>query len=63
MEYQKILIIGSGAWGTAIANLIANNQKNNNSCKTEVTILSRDIAIIDEINNRQRNSKYLGDIS
>ncbi|WP_448605871.1 NAD(P)H-dependent glycerol-3-phosphate dehydrogenase [Neorickettsia risticii] len=46
------VVIGGGAWGTAIANLLAFNTQH-------VTILCRNTAVIDSINERHINAKYL----
>lgn len=53
---SKILVIGAGTWGTAIANHLAinNNQVILNSIETQV---------IEEINNFHQNSKYLPNIN
>lgn len=48
----KILIIGAGAWGTALANVLA-TKKNN-----EVYIWARNPITILEINNKFSNKKY-----
>ena len=48
----KILIIGAGAWGTALANVLA-TKKNN-----EVYIWARNPITISEINNKFSNKKY-----
>lgn len=65
-DRKKILIIGSGSWGTAIANLIANNQySENNDNKynnSDVLIYSRNKDIINEININHSNEKYLANI-
>ncbi len=50
----KIAVIGTGSWGTAIANLIAQKQK--------VTIFGRNNSTIDEINQARSNQKYLPNI-
>jgi glycerol-3-phosphate dehydrogenase (NAD(P)+) len=66
IDRKKILIIGSGSWGTAIANLIANNQSSkNNDDKyddSDVLIYSRNKDIINEININHSNKKYLPNI-
>jgi len=51
----KISILGAGAWGTAIAKVIA--EKNNN-----VIIWSFEEETRDDINNKQVNSRYLPDV-
>lgn len=54
MQY-KISVLGGGAWGTALANVLA---KNGN----EVTIYVREPAVVKSINERQENELYLEDI-
>ena len=54
---NKVIIFGSGAWGTAIAHLVARN-----NADKEVVIIARNQAVIDDINNRHCNQKYLQDI-
>lgn len=53
---KKILVIGSGAWGTSIANLLAEN-------KHQVFLSSDRVEVIEEINNKHLNSKFLPGIS
>lgn len=52
---KKILVIGAGAWGTAIANLVANNLKKSG----EVFLNANKAEIIDEINHKSSNKKFL----
>ena len=54
---NKVIIFGSGAWGTAIAHLVARN-----NADKEIVIIARNQAVIDDINNRHCNQKYLQDI-
>jgi len=49
---KKILIIGAGTWGTAIANLIAKNSH-------QVLLASNDVKTVEEINKNHSNKKYL----
>lgn len=49
---MKITVYGGGSWGTAIARLLSNN-------KHEVKFYIRNKDIVDEINSRHENSKYL----
>ena len=52
---MKIGIIGSGAWGTSLANVLLDNGN-------DVLIYSRNEAIKQEINERKTNSKYFENI-
>ncbi len=49
---MNVLVIGAGSWGTAIANILADNNIN-------VKIWGRDSRVIDSINNIHENVKYL----
>ena len=49
-------VIGSGAWGTAVAKVIAEKGK-------EVVVWSLEHATRDDINVRRRNSRFLPDVS
>jgi len=49
---SKILVIGSGAWGTALALLLAKQ-------KSRVNLLTRNQSTLNEINNSHSNDKYL----
>jgi glycerol-3-phosphate dehydrogenase (NAD(P)+) len=49
---KEIVVIGAGAWGTALALLCAR-------AGNSVTIFARDPMVVDEINHRQRNRKFL----
>jgi len=51
----NILVIGSGTWGTAIANLLAENNHN-------VYLNSIENSVIDDINFNRKNSKYFPEI-
>jgi len=51
---KKILIIGAGAWGTTMANLLAYNN--------EVIIWAFEKEVVDEINLEHRNTMYLNGI-
>lgn len=52
---KKILVIGAGSWGSAIANLLAKNSN-------KVLLASRDEQIISEINKNHTNNKFLPEI-
>lgn len=49
---MKVLVLGSGSWGTALAVLLARNGH-------DVTLAGRDADEINEINERRENSRYL----
>jgi glycerol-3-phosphate dehydrogenase (NAD(P)+) len=53
-DKSKIAVLGAGSWGTALANLAAENGN-------QVTIWSRNDEQVDEINNLHTNDKYLPD--
>ncbi|WP_370323015.1 NAD(P)H-dependent glycerol-3-phosphate dehydrogenase [Oricola sp.] len=52
----RIAVLGSGAWGTALAASFARAGQ-------DCMLWGRDTETVDAINNRQRNPKYLGDIT
>lgn len=52
----KISVIGAGAWGTAIANLVAKNDH-------PTLVLTNEEEAVAEINQFQTNKKYLPDIA
>ncbi|MDR0320368.1 MAG: NAD(P)-dependent glycerol-3-phosphate dehydrogenase [Treponema sp.] len=52
---SQIAVIGAGAWGTAIAKVIAEKDK-------DVLIWSYETSVRDDINNNGRNSRYLPDV-
>ena len=54
MQLDSVLVIGGGAWGTALAQAAAMAGRG-------VTLLVRDAAQADEINQRRTNRRYLGD--
>lgn len=49
---MNIFVIGSGTFGTAISNELARNTDNN------ITIYSRSVEIVNEINSEKTNKKY-----
>ena len=49
--HKKILVVGAGAWGTAIANVLS--KKNNN-----VYLWARDQKLSNQINKNKINKKY-----
>ncbi len=53
--FKNITIVGSGAWGTAIAQMLAGQ----NRMDTRVIIYARDPAVATDINARHENTKYL----
>ncbi|MCL2214453.1 MAG: NAD(P)-dependent glycerol-3-phosphate dehydrogenase [Treponema sp.] len=52
---NKIAVMGAGAWGTAIAKVIAERDK-------DVVIWSFEEKVRDDINNNRQNSRYLPDV-
>jgi len=52
----KISVLGAGAWGTAIAKVIAEKEK-------DVLIWSLEESVRDDINQNRLNSRYLPDVS
>ena len=55
LKKEKILVIGAGAWGTAIANLIAKNSY-------QVFLNANRSEIIDEIEQKNSNERFLPNI-
>jgi glycerol-3-phosphate dehydrogenase (NAD(P)+) len=51
----QIAVLGAGAWGTAIAKVIAEKEK-------DVLIWSYETEVRDEINKNRQNSRYLPDV-
>tara|TARA_B110000503_G_scaffold55395_1_gene88909 strand:+ start:3618 stop:4553 length:936 start_codon:yes stop_codon:yes gene_type:complete len=56
MMLNKFAVIGGGSWGTALACLVTRSVGN-------VGLYAIEESVINEINNKQKNSKYLGDIA
>jgi glycerol-3-phosphate dehydrogenase (NAD(P)+) len=54
-KMNKIAIIGAGAWGTALAQSIANSGKN-------VTMWAREAEVVESINHHHENKLYLKDV-
>ena len=52
---KKILVIGAGAWGCALANLLAKNS-------SQVFLSANKAEIVDEINTKNTNQKFLPNI-
>ena len=53
---KQILVIGAGAWGTALANHLANNNCN-------VLLYTKNLATLQEINQQKTNSQKLPNIT
>lgn len=53
---MKILIIGGGAWGSALGNVLTENNKH------DVTIFDRNIKVVKEINKLHTNSTYFNNV-
>lgn len=54
MSFERVQVIGGGAWGTALAQAAANAGR-------AVTLVVRDPALAEAINRTHRNEAYLGD--
>lgn len=54
--FRSIAVLGAGSWGTALAITAARAGR-------QVTLWGRRQDVVDEINNTQRNARYLGDIA
>ena len=53
---NKISVLGAGAWGTALANIAANNGKS-------VTLWVREKELVDDIRDKRRNTLFLPDVA
>lgn len=51
---EKIAVLGAGSWGTALANVLAENGH-------DVRLWSHNSSQVDEINNNHTNTRYLND--
>ena len=54
---SNILVLGAGAWGTAIANLLAEN------CNKKILLWAFEKKVSDSINNKQINTLFLPKIT
>ena len=54
MSREIIAVLGAGSWGTALANVAAENGH-------DVRLWSHRAEQVDEINETHRNSRYLGE--
>ncbi len=55
MALEHVAVIGAGAWGTALAQAAA-------LAGRQVTLVGRDATLIADINQRHRNSRFLGNL-
>lgn len=56
LHYDRIAVMGGGAWGTALSIVAARAGR-------DVSLWCRDEAVAAEINGERRNSRFLGDIA
>ncbi len=49
----KLAVMGGGSWGTTVASLVSRN--------AEVMLWARDSATVEDVNEKHRNTRYLGD--
>ena len=57
---NKIVVIGAGAWGTALANLLA---QNNSAKEFDVCLIANKKEVVDEINQQHSNRNFLPNIN
>ncbi len=57
---NNFTVIGSGAWGTALAQMLAQPRTTANYTNPQINLVCRDKNIANEINSTHTNSKYLG---
>jgi glycerol-3-phosphate dehydrogenase (NAD(P)+) len=57
---NKIIVIGAGAWGTALANLLA---QNSSAKEFDVCLIANKKEIVDEINQQHSNHNFLPNIN
>jgi len=55
MPVETVAVIGAGAWGTALAQAAAGAGRS-------VTLVGRDVSVIEDVNSRHRNGKHLGQL-
>lgn len=53
---QKITVLGAGSWGSALSNLLADNQ-------IDVMVYTNEESVCQEINNNHTNKFYLGEVA
>jgi glycerol-3-phosphate dehydrogenase (NAD(P)+) len=53
---QHVAVIGAGSWGTALATVLAENHE-------AVSLWARRVELVQEINNKRENTRYLPGIS
>ena len=50
----KAAVLGGGSWGTTVASIMSSN--------TPTLLWARDAGVVDEINSKKKNSRYLGEL-
>lgn len=62
---KRVAILSAGSWGTTFAKVMADAARSNKAGvtdeSTEFVLWARSSEVVDDINNRHRNSKYLGE--